>query len=82
MASVKPWGLRHFVLSNGVEIPCVGFGTFKIRGETNVRAAVSFAVGTSRYRLIDTAAVYKNESFIAGTLESIFSGQEPRIKVS
>ena len=45
MASVKPWGLRHFVLSNGVEIPCVGFGTFKIRGETNVRAAVSFAVG-------------------------------------
>ena len=47
-------------LSNGVEIPCVGFGTWQTpNGEVAVNSVkTALEVG---YRHIDTAAVYKNE---------------------
>lgn len=48
------------VLSNGVEIPVIGFGTFKIPEGEDVIAAVSSALELG-YRHIDTAAIYKNE---------------------
>lgn len=49
-----------FTLRNGVQIPCVGFGTWQTpNGETAVRA-VSEAIKAG-YRHIDTAAVYGNE---------------------
>ncbi|MBE6596084.1 MAG: aldo/keto reductase [Ruminococcaceae bacterium] len=50
-----------YKLSNGVEIPCVGFGTWQTPdGETaisSVKAALE-----AGYRHIDTAAIYRNES--------------------
>ena len=53
----------RFFLSNGIGIPCVGFGTWQIPdGETaveSVKAAIS-----AGYRHIDTAAAYGNEQSV------------------
>ncbi|NDL66466.1 aldo/keto reductase [Anaerotalea alkaliphila] len=46
-------------LYNGVEVPCVGFGTWKMP-DTVVEQAVCDAI-ESGYRHIDTAAAYQNE---------------------
>lgn len=52
-----------FRLRNGVEIPCLGFGTFKTpEGEATVNS-VKEAIEAG-YRLIDTAAVYQNEKSV------------------
>ena len=52
-----------FTLSNGVQIPCVGFGTYLTPdGETAVRSVIE-AVHAG-YRHIDTAAVYGNEKSV------------------
>lgn len=48
-----------FELSNGVRIPCIGFGTWQSRDGEGV-AAVKSALEAG-YRLIDTAAAYGNE---------------------
>ena len=47
-------------LSNGVEIPQIGFGTFKIPDDVSVEA-VKTAIEAG-YRHIDTAAIYRNEN--------------------
>jgi len=57
-------GLQDFyTLSNGVKIPCVGFGTFRTPdGEVaydSVRSAVE-----AGYRHIDTASKYRNEESV------------------
>lgn len=52
-----------FTLSNGVQIPCVGFGTYLTPdGETAVSSVIE-AVHAG-YRHIDTAAVYGNEKSV------------------
>ena len=53
-------------LNNGVEIPCVGFGTWKI-SDTEVKRAV-LAAFEAGYRHIDTAAFYGNEAGIGEAL--------------
>lgn len=53
-------------LSNGVEIPWLGLGTYKGRGE-EVEGAVREALKLG-YRCIDTASAYGNESDIARAL--------------
>ncbi|MDW2798423.1 aldo/keto reductase [Clostridium boliviensis] len=53
----------NYILSNGVKIPCVGFGTWKApNGETAVNA-VKQALKAG-YRHIDTAALYYNEESV------------------
>ena len=48
-----------FKLYSGVEIPCVGLGTWQSTDETAKNAVLSaLSLG---YRLIDTAAAYGNE---------------------
>lgn len=49
-------------LSNGVEIPCIGLGTY-LSTEEEGRAAVIAAVNAG-YRLIDTASRYENEDVV------------------
>jgi diketogulonate reductase-like aldo/keto reductase len=49
-----------FTLSNGVKIPCVGFGTWQTPDGDVTVSAVKAAL-LSGYRHIDTAAAYKNE---------------------
>ena len=48
-------------LANGVEIPMMGLGVLKAKDGNEVAQAVTAALHQG-YRLIDTAAIYKNES--------------------
>ena len=47
-------------LANGVNIPSIGFGTYKLGSEEEVRDRVKFALNLG-YRQIDTAYFYGNE---------------------
>ena len=49
-------------LANGVEIPMIGFGTWKLKGQ-QCTDLVRYAIETG-YRSIDTAAAYENEEFV------------------
>lgn len=49
------------LLQNGVTIPPIGFGTWKIPDGEVVASAVESAIRAG-YRLIDTAMIYKNEA--------------------
>ncbi len=49
-----------YVLSNGVHIPCVGFGTWQTPDGEVATSSVKAAID-SGYRHIDTAAIYGNE---------------------
>ena len=49
-----------FSLHNGVTIPCVGYGTYKVAAE-EARASAAAAIAAG-YRHIDTAAFYRNEA--------------------
>ncbi len=48
-----------FTLSNGIKIPCVGYGTWRT-GDDSAAQAVRLAVEAG-YRHVDTAAIYNNE---------------------
>jgi 2,5-diketo-D-gluconate reductase A len=49
-------------LVNGVKMPILGFGTFTLRDEVGKKSvATALSLG---YRLIDTAAIYKNEEAV------------------
>ena len=50
---------RVVKLANGVLMPEVGFGTWKITEEKDIFKAVDASLGAG-YRLIDTAVVYNN----------------------
>ena len=64
-----------FKLNNGVEIPCVGIGTFMLEPadcEVSVREALKMG-----YRLIDTANAYVNERSVGrGIKESGVNREE------
>jgi len=49
-----------FILSNGVEIPCIGFGTWQTPTGDTAKQSVKTALDCG-YRHIDTAAAYGNE---------------------
>jgi diketogulonate reductase-like aldo/keto reductase len=67
-------GTDCFTLSNGVKIPCIGFGTWQTeRGETAVNA-VKAAIKAG-YRHIDTAKAYGNEESVG---EAIRESGVPR----
>ncbi len=52
-----------YTLSNGVKIPCIGFGTWKLLEEECINA-VKCAIEAG-YRHIDTATAYRNEKSVA-----------------
>ena len=51
---------KKLTLSNGVEIPMLGFGTYKIEDDVIALNSVREAIKAG-YRHIDTASFYKNE---------------------
>lgn len=64
-----------FKISNGVEIPCMGLGTWQSKDEV-ARISVLSALSHD-YRLIDTAAAYGNERGVgAGIRESGLKREE------
>lgn len=61
--------MQYRTLSNGVELPMVGYGTFQIRDAVQCEQCVLQAVETG-YRLLDTAASYENEAAVGAALRS------------
>ncbi|MDE7229769.1 MAG: aldo/keto reductase [Oscillospiraceae bacterium] len=67
----------QYKLSNGVGIPCVGFGTWQTPdGETAVKAV--FAALEAGYRHIDTAEGYENEGSVG---EAVANSGVPRQEI-
>ncbi|KAI8599785.1 organophosphate reductase [Dissophora ornata] len=62
---------RAYTLSNGVRMPYVGLGTYRVRDQTTLDTCILEAL-RSGYRLIDTATVYRNEAAIGNILKKIF----------
>ena len=54
---------EHFLLSNGAQLPKIGFGTWQITDAQLAYDATSKALATG-YRHIDTARVYNNEESV------------------
>jgi diketogulonate reductase-like aldo/keto reductase len=50
----------RLTLNNGIKMPLLGLGVYKITEENEVNVSIQTAVDAG-YRLIDTASVYKNE---------------------
>ena len=59
--------MQYRTLSNGVELPMIGYGTFQIRDAAQCERCVSQALEAG-YRLFDTAATYENEAAIGRAL--------------
>lgn len=68
--------MNTFPLNNGAEIPAIGLGTFRIKGDDCERT-VSFALGEG-CRLIDTANVYLNERAVG---RGIAASRVPREEI-
>lgn len=58
-----------YTLSNGVKIPCVGFGTWKLDNSQETSSIVCTALNYG-YRHIDTAAGYGNEEAVGKGINS------------
>ena len=48
-------------LSNGVKIPIIGFGTYKLQNENDEACNIVKEAINAGYRSIDTASFYNNE---------------------
>ena len=59
--------MQYATLSNGVELPMIGYGTFMIKDSALCEKCVTAAL-ESGYRLFDTAASYENEAAIGRAL--------------
>lgn len=64
-------------LNNGVRIPQVGLGVFQTKEGAEVERAVSAALAAG-YRMIDTAAIYRNE---AGVGKAVKASGLPREEI-
>ena len=61
--------MKNVTLSNGVEMPILGFGVFQIRDEAECVASVESALEVG-YRSIDTAAAYLNEAAVGQAIKN------------
>lgn len=61
--------MKKLKLNNGVEIPVLGFGVYQIEDPAECERCVNDAICTG-YRLIDTAAIYKNEEPVGRAVRS------------
>ena len=57
-----------YELSNGIKIPCVGFGTWQAENGDIAYNAVMTALKAG-YRHIDTAAIYRNEESVGQAIQ-------------
>ena len=56
--------MKNVTLNNGIQMPVLGFGVYQITDPAECEQAVYDAL-MAGYRLIDTAAAYKNEEAVA-----------------
>lgn len=64
----------NYILANGVEIPCVGFGTWQTPDGEVAVSSVKEAIKAG-YRHIDTATIYRNEASVG---QAIRESEVPR----
>lgn len=60
--------MKSVKLNNGVEMPILGFGVFQMADQNECEKSVSAALEIG-YRLIDTAAVYMNETAVGNAIK-------------
>lgn len=60
--------MQNIKLNNGVEMPILGFGVFQIPDATECEKVVLEAIDCG-YRLIDTAASYRNEAAVGNAIK-------------
>lgn len=60
--------MKYVKLNNGLEMPILGFGVYQIQDYDECKKAVLNAIETG-YRLIDTAASYKNEKAVGDAIK-------------
>lgn len=60
--------MQKVVLNNGVEMPILGFGVYQVPDANECEKSVLEAINTG-YRLIDTAAVYRNEEAVGNAVK-------------
>jgi diketogulonate reductase-like aldo/keto reductase len=60
--------MKKTVLNNGVEMPILGFGVYQINDADECEKSVLNAIQTG-YRLIDTAAAYRNEEAVGKAIK-------------
>lgn len=58
----------HFILSNGLKIPAIGFGTYRTPPGTVTEQSVLDAIKVG-YQSIDCAAIYRNETSVGVALQ-------------
>ncbi|WP_022763113.1 aldo/keto reductase [Butyrivibrio sp. AD3002] len=58
----------QFKLNNGTSIPCLGFGTYKIKDPNEAYQSVKTALELG-YIHIDTAAFYENEKYVGNAVK-------------
>lgn len=56
-------------LNNGMDMPVLGFGAFRISDEDQCKSSVLDAINAG-YRLIDTASIYKNEEQVGAAIST------------
>jgi 2,5-diketo-D-gluconate reductase A len=61
--------VQHVTLNNGIKMPMLGFGVFQIADLKECERSVIDAIDVG-YRLIDTAASYKNEQAVGSGLRA------------
>lgn len=66
--------ITNRILSNGVEMPMLGLGVYKMTNKEETIAAITHALSTG-YRAIDTASLYNNEEEVG---QAIKQSQIPR----
>ncbi len=59
---------RNIVLNNGVKMPLLGFGVYRITDQKVCEDSVLEALNAG-YRLIDTAALYLNEEAVGRAIK-------------
>lgn len=57
-------------LNNGLQMPLLGLGTYKLSGPEEVHSAVDAALAAG-YRAFDSAAVYRNEAHLGRALKQL-----------
>ena len=65
---------RYFTLKNGIQMPAIGYGTFKSTDGGDERL-IHMALDAG-YRLLDTAAFYVNEEFVGKAVKESGIGRE------
>ena len=62
--------MKTVKFNNSIEMPIIGFGTYKITDKKEMKDSLTNAINAG-YRKIDTAQVYENEQIIGEVIKEI-----------